>query len=201
MSTPNASWPHSSVKRQLDVLMAAVLLLLLFPLMILLAVAVYLQLGSPVLFLQPRPGRNGEVFTLFKFRSLRHGKTELQTSLEEHPPTGFCRLMRAAGLDELPELWNILRGDMSFVGPRPLLVRYMDRYTPEQQRRHDVRPGLTGLAQVHGRNSVDWETRLHLDVVYVETATWKTDLHIIARTFLLLLRREGTCDPGEFMGS
>ncbi len=197
----DAPWPSSASKRLLDIFAATLLLLMLWPLILLLALGVAFQLGRPVFFRQSRPGRNKEIFTLIKFRTLRGSEKDTESPEGKIPPTPFCKFLRASGLDELPELWNILKGDMSFVGPRPLLVRYLERYTPEQQRRHNIRPGLTGLAQVNGRNAVDWKTRLQLDVDYVETATCKTDLHILWKTLTLIGRGEGTAEPGEFMGT
>ena len=196
-----AAWPQSTCKRFLDAVTATVLLIALSPLMLLIAIILRIQLGSPVLFRQPRPGQDGQTFILTKFRTLPNTPGETQTRPGTPPPTRFAACIRASGLDELPELWNILKGDMSVVGPRPLLMRYLDRYSPEQNRRHEVRPGLTGLAQVNGRNALDWNSRLRLDVDYVTAATCLTDLKIIGRTFLLILRREGTAEPEEFMGT
>jgi lipopolysaccharide/colanic/teichoic acid biosynthesis glycosyltransferase len=169
--------------------------------MLLIAIGVYYQLGKPVFFKQSRPGKNGIPFTLIKFRSLHGSEAENATKDRIIPPTLFCRFIRASGLDELPELWNILKGDMSFVGPRPLLVRYLDRYNPEQQRRHAVRPGLTGLAQVKGRNALEWEERLAWDVRYVLEADIRMDLQILWQTLRLIRSGEGTADPGEFFGT
>jgi lipopolysaccharide/colanic/teichoic acid biosynthesis glycosyltransferase len=166
--------------------------------MLALTLGVFLSLGRPILFRQERPGKQGHPFKLVKFRTLS-GDTE--TPEGKCPPTTFAKFLRASGLDELPELWNILKGDMSFVGPRPLLLRYLDRYTDEQNRRHNVRPGLTGLAQVKGRNAIDWESRLNWDVLYVEKATFKTDATILWQTLTLIGRGEGTNEPGEFMGT
>ncbi|WFB36469.1 sugar transferase [Kiritimatiellota bacterium B12222] len=197
----NAPWPQSQGKRLLDFFAAMLLLLILWPVMILIAIVLYFQDGFPILFQQIRPGRREELFTLIKFRTLADTPSETETPAGKIPPTPFCKFLRASGLDELPELWNILKGDMSFVGPRPLLVRYLPRYSLHQQRRHHVRPGLTGLAQVNGRNAIDWPQRLDLDVEYVETATLGTDLHILWNTILLIGRGEGTAEPGEFMGN
>ena len=197
----NAPWPQSTVKRLLDMLFAAGLLILLSPIMLLMALVIRCQLGSPVLFRQPRPGRHGTTFTLTKFRTLPNPPGASEAPAGTPPPSRLVTRIRASGLDELPELFNILKGDMSFVGPRPLLVRYLERYSPEQNRRHEVRPGLTGLAQVNGRNALDWDSRLKLDVDYVTSATALTDLQILARTLLLIFRGEGTAEPEEFMGS
>ena len=147
------------------------------PLIIAVAAAVRISLGAPVLFRQHRPGRHGKPFTLIKFRSMKTGDAPDAARM-----TRCGNLLRKTGLDELPELWNILRGDMSFVGPRPLLMEYLDRYTHEQAKRHDVRPGLTGWAQIHGRNQISWEEKFQYDVWYTENATLKLDLQILWRT-------------------
>lgn len=177
------------------------LLVLASPLIVLIALGVRLNLGRPLFFCQQRPGKDGVPFRLIKFRTLRGSEADTERPGGKIPPTRFAAFLRASGLDELPELWNILKGEMSFVGPRPLLMRYLDRYSPEQARRHQVRPGLTGLAQVRGRNAISWETRLQLDVEYVDRASPSLDLHILLQTFLTLLKREGTHDPGEFRGN
>jgi lipopolysaccharide/colanic/teichoic acid biosynthesis glycosyltransferase len=179
-------------KRALDVVGATLGLLVACIPMAVIAVALRLSMGSPVLFRQERPGRHGVPFTILKFRTMRAGDGPDAERL-----TGLGRRLRATSLDELPELWNVLRGDMSLVGPRPLLVEYLDLYTPRQARRHEVRPGLTGLAQVAGRNLVDWEARFDLDVQYVDTRTFALDLRIIGRTVASVLRREGISGEGE----
>jgi lipopolysaccharide/colanic/teichoic acid biosynthesis glycosyltransferase len=173
-------------KRGIDVVGAVVGLVLGAAPMAVIAAAVAAVMGRPVLFRQERPGLGGEVFTLYKFRTMRSGPGDDADRL-----TPLGRTLRATSLDELPELWNVLRGDMSLVGPRPLLVEYLDRYSPRQARRHEVRPGLTGLAQVSGRNALSWDERLELDVRYVETWTLGGDLRILARTALSVLRRDG----------
>jgi lipopolysaccharide/colanic/teichoic acid biosynthesis glycosyltransferase len=145
-----------------------------------------------VLFRQVRPGRHGELFTILKFRTMRDGP-----GADAERLTSLGRWLRATSLDELPELWNVLRGDMSLVGPRPLLVEYLPLYSPRQSRRHEVRPGLTGLAQVAGRNLVDWEERFELDVEYVDTRSLALDLRIIGQTVAAVLRREGISGEGE----
>ena len=148
------------------------------------ALAIRWTMGRPILFRQPRPGRGGEVFTILKFRTM-----DLGDGTDMDRVTGLGSLLRSASLDELPELWNVLRGDMSLVGPRPLLVPYLDRYSPHQARRHEVRPGLTGLAQVSGRNATTWDERLDLDVHYVDTWTIVGDLALMARTVGAVLGR------------
>ncbi|MEN3610768.1 sugar transferase [Plantactinospora sp. ZYX-F-223] len=191
-------------KRVLDMLVAAVLLVLLSPVLLGCAAAVALALGRPVLFRQNRPGRDGRLFELRKFRTMRPvspGRTSDADRL-----TRLGRWLRATSLDELPTLWNVLRGDMSLVGPRPLLVGYLDLYTPEQARRHEVRPGITGLAQVRGRNALSWEEKFRYDVEYVDGRCLALDLRILLETVLQVLRRQGISAPGsatmpEFTGS
>ena len=180
------------VKRVLDVVGSAFGLLVACLPMAIIAAALRITMGSPVLFRQVRPGRHGVRFTILKFRTMRSG-----AGTDAERLTSLGRWLRTTSLDELPELWNVLRGDMSLVGPRPLLVEYLDLYTPRQARRHDVRPGLTGLAQVAGRNLVDWEERFELDVEYVETRSLALDLRIIGRTVASVLRREGISGDGE----
>lgn len=175
-----------TIKRGIDVFGSAVALVIAAPLFATIALAIRRTMGSPVLFRQPRPGRDGELFTLIKFRTMHDGDGTDADRL-----TRLGRFLRSTSLDELPELWNVLRGDMSLVGPRPLLRSYLDRYTPAQARRHEMRPGLTGLAQVNGRNDTTWEERLRLDVHYVDTWTVAGDLSIIARTVPHVLRRDG----------
>lgn len=181
-----------ATKRGIDIVGAAIGLTIAAAPMAAISVAVARSMGSPVMFRQVRPGRDGQPFELVKFRTMRSGP-----GTDAERLTDLGRFLRATSLDELPELWNVLRGDMSLVGPRPLLTRYLDRYSPTQARRHDVRPGLTGLAQVSGRNLATWEQRLALDVTYVDTWTVLGDLRIIARTVLAVLRREGISAEGE----
>lgn len=180
------------IKRAADFLLAlAALVVLAIPLG-LVALLVKTKLGSPVIFKQERPGRNGEIFTLYKFRTMtdeRDANGELMP--DEVRLTKFGKLMRSLSLDELPELYNILKGDMSFVGPRPLLVKYLPLYNARQSMRHNVRPGLTGLAQVNGRNLITWEEKFEWDVKYVETLSPWLDIKILFRTVLNVLKREG----------
>jgi sugar transferase EpsL len=195
------------MKRALDVMVAGAGLLVLSPLLLVLALAVRLTLGSPVLFRQTRPGLHGHPFTLVKFRTMKDATRPDGTALPDADRlTRFGRLLRASSLDELPELWNVLRGDMSLVGPRPLLMRYLPRYTAEQARRHEVRPGITGWAQVNGRNATSWEERLAMDVWYVDNRSLGLDLRILGRTVRQVLVREGISHPGsatmhEFTGT
>lgn len=181
-----------AAKRALDLVGAGLGLLVACLPMAGIALAVRLTMGAPVLFRQRRPGLGGEPFVLVKFRTMRSGPGDDAARL-----TRFGRFLRASSLDELPELWNVVVGDMSLVGPRPLLMEYLDRYSPRQARRHEVRPGLTGLAQVEGRNTVAWEDRFELDVRYVETRSFALDLRIIVRTVAAVLRRQGISGDGE----
>jgi lipopolysaccharide/colanic/teichoic acid biosynthesis glycosyltransferase len=182
------------VKRAVDVVVAAVGLVVLALPMAVVAVAVRIGLGRPVLFRQVRPGLQGRPFTLVKFRTMAGTPAD---GTDEERLTALGRFLRASSLDELPELVNILRGEMSLVGPRPLLVSYLPLYTPEQARRHEVRPGLTGLAQVSGRNATTWEDRLALDVWYVDHRSLWLDLRILVRTVGQVVRREGVSQEGE----
>ena len=183
------------LKRVLDVAASGVGLVITAPIMAGTAVVVLAGFGRPVLFRQPRPGRDAEVFELVKFRTMVAPDEQRQTDAERLTPVG--RFLRSTSLDELPPLWNVLRGEMSLVGPRPLLVEYLDRYTPEQARRHEVRPGITGLAQVSGRNSLDWDDKLALDVEYVDNHNLWLDARILARTLGLVFRRDGISADGE----
>ncbi len=186
------------MKRGFDVLAALAALVVLSPLLGLIGLLIRVKLGAPVLFCQPRPGRGGRIFTLWKFRSMtdaRDAHGRLRADGERLTP--FGRWLRASSLDELPELWNVLRGEMSLVGPRPLLVEYLGRYSPEQARRHEVRPGITGWAQINGRNGLTWEKRFELDVWYVDHVSWALDLKILALTLARLRSREGITAPGE----
>lgn len=193
-------------QRVLDLAVATPALILSLPVQAVVAGVVRRRLGSPVLFRQERPGLHGELFTMRKFRTMRDVDEAHGLVTDEQRLTPFGSFLRSTSLDELPTLWNIVRGDMSLVGPRPLLPQYLDRYTAEQARRHDVRPGLTGLAQVSGRNALTWEQRLALDVEYVDTRSLALDLRILWRTVATVLRREGVAAQGhvtmpEFMGS
>lgn len=185
-------------KRLLDVTLASVALLLLLPFIGLLALLVRSRLGTPVLFRQRRPGLNGRIFTIYKFRTMTDSRDEQGQLLPDAERlTSFGRFLRSSSLDELPELWNVLSGDMSLVGPRPLLMQYLPRYTPEQARRHEVRPGITGWAQVNGRNALSWEQKFSLDVWYVDHVSLWLDVKIIALTIWKIVRREGISQPGQ----
>jgi lipopolysaccharide/colanic/teichoic acid biosynthesis glycosyltransferase len=198
--------PGDLVKRMIDVVVAAVGLLLTAPVQAVLAVMVARKLGRPVLFRQQRPGRFGKPFTLLKFRTMREANPAAGLVTDADRLTPFGVSLRSASLDELPTLWNVLRGDMSLVGPRPLLMQYLDRYSPEQARRHEVRPGITGLAQVCGRNALTWEQKFAADVDYVNRRSSSIDIRIFARTVGSVMRRDGISAVGdatmpEFMGS
>lgn len=186
------------LKRLFDLLAAALGLLLLAPLLLALAWLVRRRIGAPVLFRQLRPGLHGRPFALLKFRSMREALDERGRPLPDAERlTPFGRFLRATSLDELPELWNVLRGDMSLVGPRPLLIEYLPLYTPEQARRHAVRPGITGWAQVNGRNALSWEEKFRLDVWYVDHRSLRLDLRILLLTLRQVLAREGINAEGE----
>jgi lipopolysaccharide/colanic/teichoic acid biosynthesis glycosyltransferase len=194
-------------KRILDLFLSLFGLVVLSPFLIFIFILVHLRLGSPVLFRQVRPGFGGRPFTLFKFRTMRDLRDPEGNLLpDEARLPGFGRFLRRMSLDELPELFTVLKGDMSLVGPRPLLPQYLDRYTPEQARRHEAKPGLTGWAQVHGRNAINWEEKFALDVWYVDNRSFWLDLKILAMTAWKVLRREGISAEGEatmpeFMGT
>ena len=188
---------HDAVQRLIDVCVAAAILATFFPVLLLVAALIAIGLGRPVLFRQPRPGLHGRAFTLVKFRTMRNVDEQGGLITDADRLTALGRLLRATSLDELPTMWNVLRGDMSLVGPRPLLMRYLERYTPEQARRHLVRPGVTGLAQVRGRNSLSWEERLALDVWYVDHRTVGLNLRICVGTIFKVLRREGIAAAGD----
>lgn len=189
--------PYDVVKRGLDVVAAAVALVVLSPIIVATAVLVAVKLGRPVVFAQQRPGRDGRIFTLYKFRSMRSVDESRGWVTDADRLTPFGRRLRSTSLDELPSLWNVLRGDMSVVGPRPLLVEYLERYSPEQARRHEVRPGITGLAQVTGRNALAWESRFAQDVRYVDRRSVGLDLRIVARTIGSVVKREGISAEGH----
>ena len=180
------------MKRLIDILVSLPLLVLLAPVMAMVAIAVWLDVGAPVLFRQERPGFKGRPFTIYKFRTMRGAHAgEPGTHTDEARLTRFGTWLRASSLDELPEFWNVLRGDMSLVGPRPLLMRYLPLYSAEQMRRHDVRPGLTGWAQVNGRNAISWDDKFKLDVWYVDHASVLLDLKILLLTAAAVFRRHG----------
>ena len=178
-------------KRALDLFFSGLLLLLLAPLMLILAGCVRLKLGSPIIFKQTRPGKNEQLFFMYKFRTMTDEKDQHGAYLpDEVRLTKFGKLLRATSLDELPELWNIFKGEMSFVGPRPLLVEYLTLYNEEQRKRHNIRPGLTGLAQVSGRNAISWEEKFTYDCLYVESYSFGKDVWILLQTVLKVFKQE-----------
>ena len=195
------------VKRFLDLFLSGMALILLSPLLLVTAILVRVKLGSPVIFAQERPGKDEKIFRLHKFRSMSDAQDENGSLLPDGERlTGFGKKLRATSLDELPELWDIFRGKMSIVGPRPLLVKYLPLYSEEQHHRHDVRPGLTGWAQVHGRNLASWEERFAYDVDYVDHVSFALDVKIILMTIHCVFAREGISAEGSatmeaFMGT
>lgn len=195
------------IKRPLDAFLATGAIIILSPVLLITAILVRVKLGSPVLFTQDRPGRDEKIFRLYKFRTMTDARDENGVLLPDNQRLPeFGQKLRSTSLDELPELVNMIKGDMAVVGPRPLLVRYLPRYNTHQARRHEVRPGFTGLAQVHGRNSISWEEKFDWDVQYVDHITFKGDAKIIFDTVRTVLKREGITGGGEvtmaeFMGS
>ena len=195
------------IKRIIDICLSGIALLVLSPVYLILAILVRVRLGSPVLFSQERPGKHEKIFRMYKFRSMTDVRDADGNLLpDEERLTRFGAMLRATSLDELPELWNIFKGDMSIVGPRPLLVKYLPRYNERQRRRHEVRPGLTGWAQVNGRNAISWEQKFEYDVEYVEQESFLLDIKILFMTVGKVLHRSGISQEGsatmeEFMGS
>ena len=179
-------------KRLFDIILSLLALIVLSPLLVILALLVRIKLGKPVLFLQERPGKDEKIFTLYKFRTMTDQKDSEGNLLPdgERLPS-FGKFLRSTSLDELPELFNILKGDMSIVGPRPLLVQYLTRYSEEQKRRHEIRPGFTGWAQVNGRNAISWEEKFSYDVWYVDNVSLWLDVKIILRTLMVVCKRSG----------
>lgn len=195
------------IKRPQDFLCSLLAIIVLSPVMLITAILVRTKLGSPVIFKQERPGLNGKIFKLYKFRSMTDARDEDGNLLpDEERLTHFGKVLRSTSLDELPELFNIFKGDMAVVGPRPLLVKYLTRYNSHQARRHEVRPGFTGYAQVHGRNSITWEDKFDKDIYYVDHVSFVMDWNIIFKTVLIVLKREGissdtSATMEEFFGS
>jgi lipopolysaccharide/colanic/teichoic acid biosynthesis glycosyltransferase len=188
---------YDPVKRVLDIVVAALGLVITAPVQLAVAVVVRRKLGSPVLFRQERPGKDERIFELVKFRTMLSPDPERGLVSDEDRMTGIGVLLRSTSLDELPTLWNVLRGDMSLVGPRPLLVQYLARYSSHHRRRHAVRPGITGLAQVSGRNAIEWHDKFDLDVAYVDQRSLALDLKILWLTALTTLRRDGITAEGH----
>lgn len=198
---------EKKIKRPLDIACALAATIVLSPVMLVTAILVRTKLGSPILFTQKRPGLNGEIFKICKFRTMTDKKDANGKLLpDEQRLTSFGKLLRSTSLDELPELFNILNGDLSIVGPRPLLVQYLERYNEYQARRHEVRPGLTGLAQCNGRNAMTWDEKFDYDVKYVDNVTFLGDIKIIIKTLVSVLKKEGissetSATMEEFMGN
>ena len=195
------------ITRVIDMIMSGLGLIILSPLLVIIFMLILIQMGRPVLFKQMRPGLNGKPFYMYKFRTMTNEKDEQGNPLsDEQRLTRLGRFLRSTSLDELPELFNVLKGDMSLVGPRPLLMQYLERYTPEQARRHEVKPGITGWAQVNGRNAITWEEKFALDVLYVDNWSLWLDIQILAMTVVKVFKREGISAKGEatmpeFMGN
>ena len=186
------------IKRILDFLLSLIALIILSPILLIVAILVKIKLGSPVIFKQKRPGKNEKIFTLYKFRTMTDKKDENGNLLPDSERlTKFGKILRSTSLDELPELINILKGDMAIVGPRPLLVEYLPLYNETQKQRHNVRPGLTGLAQINGRNTSSWEKKFEEDVEYVKKITFIKDVKIILKTIIKVLRKEGISQEGS----
>lgn len=188
------------IKRILDLILSLMALIVLMPLMIIIGILVRINLGSPIIFKQKRPGKNEKIFTLYKFRTMTD-KRDIDGNLlpDEYRLTKFGKFLRSTSLDELPELINIIKGDMAIVGPRPLLVEYLPYYTEEEKHRHDVRPGLTGLAQVNGRNAISWEEKLKYDTEYIKKNSFYSDLKIIFKTIKKTIKREDILMGNEFV--
>ena len=191
----NKTWFFDATKRGLDIGASALGFIVTAPIQIVVAIAVRIFLGKPVFFKQERPGKDGKIFELIKFRTMLEPDSRHVT--DEQRLTRFGRILRSTSLDELPTLWNVFRGDMSLIGPRPLLVSYLELYSSEQSRRHEVRPGVTGLAQVSGRNLLSWEERFKLDVEYVDRRGFKLDLQILLGTVRSVLCRQGISQEGH----
>ncbi len=185
-------------KRMLDFILSLIALIILSPILLIVAILVRIKLGNPIIFKQQRPGKDEKIFTLYKFRTMTDKKDENGNLLPDSERlTNFGKLLRSTSLDELPELINILKGDMAIVGPRPLLVKYLPYYTEEEKHRHDVRPGLTGLAQICGRNNLDWNERFEMDLKYVNSISFKEDLIIIFKTISSVLKHNDIEVPRE----
>lgn len=194
------------IKEVADRLIAAIALVVFSPLLLIIAIAIYIRMGRPIFFSQPRPGKDNRIFTFYKFRTMTDDRDLAGNLLpDEQRLTAFGQFLRRTSLDELPQLWNVLKGDLSLVGPRPLLVKYLDRYTPEQARRHDVKPGITGWVQINGRNALNWEEKFKLDIWYVDHWSLWLDLQILFLTIGKVLQQEGINQEGyvtaeEFKG-
>lgn len=195
------------LKRLLDIVFSLILLIILSPIFLLISFLVLIFIGYPIIFVQERPGKDEKIFKLYKFRTMTNKKDKNNKLLsDEKRLTVFGKALRRTSLDELPELYNILKGDMSFIGPRPLLIEYLSLYNETQKRRHEVRPGLTGLAQIRGRNNLKWEERFKLDVEYIDTISFKKDFYIFIHTILKVMSKKdieqtGTATVEKFKGN
>ena len=190
------------MKRLIDILIAIVALIILSPIFLLVCYKVKKHLGSPIFFYQERPGKDGKIFRMIKFRSMKDAFDQEGNPLpDEKRITPVGHKLRSTSLDEMPQLINVLKGDMSIVGPRPQMKEFLEHYTPEQMRRHEVRPGMTGLAQVSGRNNLSWEEKFELDVIYVDTHNIWLDLRIMLKTFLVMVKKEGINAPDQPVGA
>jgi lipopolysaccharide/colanic/teichoic acid biosynthesis glycosyltransferase len=186
------------IKSILDIVIAAIALIILLPVMLFVAIAIYFRMGSPIVFTQPRPGKKGRIFKFYKFRTMTNERDSNGDLLpDEKRLTKLGEFLRQTSLDELPQFWNIIKGDMSLIGPRPLLVRYLKRYTPEQARRHEVKPGITGWSQIQGRNGISWEEKFKLDVWYIDNWSLWLDLKILFLTVFKVLQQEGINEEGN----
>ena len=186
------------IKPLLDKILALFLIILFFPIMVIIAILIYLWDGKPILFVQPRPGYKGKIFNIYKFRTMTNEKDENGNLLpDDKRLKGIGKIIRSLSLDELPQLFNVLKGDMSFIGPRPLLIEYLNLYNAEQKKRHLVESGITGWAQVNGRNAISWSEKFKLDVYYVENLNFWLDIKIFWMTFLKVIKRDGIRQEGQ----
>ena len=186
------------IKPLFDKILALILIIIFSPLMLITAILIYLKMGRPIIFTQERPGYKGKIFKIYKFRTMTNEKDEKGNLLpDEMRLKGIGKIIRSLSLDELPQLFNVLKGDMSFIGPRPLLVEYLPLYNKDQKKRHDVLPGITGLAQVKGRNSISWKKKFRYDVFYVKNVSFCLDLYIIYLTIIKVLKRDGISQEGK----
>ena len=186
------------IKRLLDIILSLIAIIITLPIFIIIGILVLILIGKPAIFRQKRPGKNEKIFTMYKFRTMTNKKDSDGNLLPDNQRlTKFGIFLRKTSLDEIPEFINILKGDMSFVGPRPLLVEYLPYYTEEEQHRHDVRPGLTGLAQISGRNNLNWDKRFKKDIEYVNNITFMNDLKIVSKTFIKVIKSENIEIPSE----
>ena len=186
------------IKRLFDIVLALILIIVFLPFYIIVTILILTKMGSPVLFRQQRPGLNSDIFGIYKYRTMTNEKDENGNLLpDEQRLLGLGKTIRSLSLDELPQIFNVLKGEMSFVGPRPLLIEYLDRYNDEQKRRHDVKPGITGWAQVNGRNAISWEQKFEYDIWYVDNQSFMLDIKILWLTFLKVVKRSDISQDGK----